>query len=146
MNIHEHQAKEILKEYGAPVSNGFVIFSSDEIKKKISKLKGKEYNDEYDRRLRLFRKAIGKDISPDQMHAAVYPLVSRTKKPFVPHKDVDVLEEFFGSEKMSEPFSPATNMPTYRDGLKSGNYILYENNTQYKLRKPAPIYLFRFKS
>ncbi len=43
MNIHEHQAKEILKEYGAPVSNGFVIFSSDEIKKKISKLKGKEF-------------------------------------------------------------------------------------------------------
>ena len=27
MNIHEHQAKEILKEFGAPVSNGIVIFS-----------------------------------------------------------------------------------------------------------------------
>ena len=26
MNIHEHQAKEILKEFGAPVSNGVVIF------------------------------------------------------------------------------------------------------------------------
>ena len=25
MNIHEHQAKEILKEFGAPVSNGVVI-------------------------------------------------------------------------------------------------------------------------
>ena len=24
MNIHEHQAKEILKEFGAPVSNGVV--------------------------------------------------------------------------------------------------------------------------
>ena len=43
MNIHEHQAKEILKEYGAPVSNGFVIFSPEEIKYKISKLKGKEF-------------------------------------------------------------------------------------------------------
>ena len=32
MNIHEHQAKEILKEFGAPVSNGIVIFSTDEIK------------------------------------------------------------------------------------------------------------------
>ena len=32
MNIHEHQAKEILKEYGAPVSNGVVIFSIDEIR------------------------------------------------------------------------------------------------------------------
>ncbi len=26
MNIHEHQAKELLKEFGAPVTNGFVIF------------------------------------------------------------------------------------------------------------------------
>ena len=34
MNIHEHQAKEILKEFGAPVSNGVVILSPDEIKKK----------------------------------------------------------------------------------------------------------------
>ena len=32
MNIHEHQAKEILKEFGAPISNGVVIFSIDEIK------------------------------------------------------------------------------------------------------------------
>ena len=43
MNIHEHQAKEILKEFGAPVSNGIVIFSSDEIKEKIKKLKSKEF-------------------------------------------------------------------------------------------------------
>ncbi len=39
MNIHEHQAKEILKEFGAPVSDGVVIFSTSEIKEKISKLK-----------------------------------------------------------------------------------------------------------
>ncbi len=43
MNIHEHQAKEILKEFGAPVSNGVVIFSIDEIKKKVIKLKSKEF-------------------------------------------------------------------------------------------------------
>ena len=43
MNIHEHQAKEILKEFGAPVSNGIVVLSLDEIKKKISKLKSKEF-------------------------------------------------------------------------------------------------------
>ena len=43
MNIHEHQAKKILKDFGAPVSNGVVIFSLDEIKKKIPKLKGKEF-------------------------------------------------------------------------------------------------------
>jgi succinyl-CoA synthetase beta subunit len=43
MNIHEHQAKEILKEFGAPASNGVVIFSIDEIDDKILKLKGKEF-------------------------------------------------------------------------------------------------------
>ena len=43
MNIHEHQAKAILKEFGAPVSNGIVIFSVNEINKKISNLKTKEF-------------------------------------------------------------------------------------------------------
>ena len=43
MNIHEHQAKEILKEFGAPVSKGIVIFSISEISKKISKLRGNEF-------------------------------------------------------------------------------------------------------
>ena len=27
MNIHEFQAKQLLKQFGAPVSNGVVIFS-----------------------------------------------------------------------------------------------------------------------
>ena len=43
MNIHEYQAKEILKEFGAPVSNGVVIFSVNEVKEKISKLKSREF-------------------------------------------------------------------------------------------------------
>ena len=43
MNIHEHQAKEILREFGAPVSNGVVILSTNEIDQKISKLKSKEF-------------------------------------------------------------------------------------------------------
>ena len=43
MNIHEHQAKEILREFGAPVSQGVVIFSIDEIKKKITKLNSKAF-------------------------------------------------------------------------------------------------------
>ena len=30
MNIHEHQAKALLKEYGAPVASGVAIFSADE--------------------------------------------------------------------------------------------------------------------
>ena len=43
MNIHEYQAKQILKEYGAPVSNGVVILSIKEIREKISQLKSKEF-------------------------------------------------------------------------------------------------------
>ncbi len=43
MNIHEHQAKEILRNYGAPVSNGVVIFSSEEINDKVSLLKKNAY-------------------------------------------------------------------------------------------------------
>ena len=43
MNIHEHQAKDLLKNYGAPVSNGIVILSKDEIAKKIRELKSKKF-------------------------------------------------------------------------------------------------------
>ena len=43
MNIHEHQAKKILKEFGAPVSNGVVITSLSEIKDKISNLKSEQF-------------------------------------------------------------------------------------------------------
>jgi len=34
MNIHEHQAKDLLRNYGAPVSSGVVIFKKEEIDKK----------------------------------------------------------------------------------------------------------------
>ena len=43
MNIHEHQAKEILREFGAPVSNGVVIYSLEEIEEKVKKLKSKNF-------------------------------------------------------------------------------------------------------
>ena len=43
MNIHEHQAKEILREFGAPVSKGIVVFKIEEISKKISELNSKEF-------------------------------------------------------------------------------------------------------
>ena len=39
MNIHEYQAKEILKDFGAPVTNGFVILKPQEVNEKISKIK-----------------------------------------------------------------------------------------------------------
>ena len=43
MNIHEHQAKDILREFGAPVSKGVVIYSIDEVEEKITNLSGKEF-------------------------------------------------------------------------------------------------------
>tara|TARA_B100000242_G_scaffold172204_1_gene123469 strand:- start:1943 stop:3106 length:1164 start_codon:yes stop_codon:yes gene_type:complete len=43
MNIHEYQAKEILREYGAPVSKGIVIFNEIEIEKKINSLVDGKY-------------------------------------------------------------------------------------------------------
>ena len=43
MNIHEYQAKKILKDFGAPVSDGVVISTLNEIEDKIKKLKTKEF-------------------------------------------------------------------------------------------------------
>ena len=39
MNIHEHQAKEILKKFGAPVPNGCPVHSLDELKAASEKIK-----------------------------------------------------------------------------------------------------------
>ncbi len=43
MNIHEYQAKKILKTYGAAVSNGVILLSPDEITEKIKILKGNNF-------------------------------------------------------------------------------------------------------
>ena len=43
MNIHEYQAKRILKDYGAPVSNGVAILSIRQIKEKILQLKSEQF-------------------------------------------------------------------------------------------------------
>ena len=42
MNIHEYQAKEILKKFGAKVPNGFPVFSLNEIKQKAALLKSNQ--------------------------------------------------------------------------------------------------------
>ena len=43
MNIHEHQAKELLLEFGAPVSKGIVIYDLNDIDEKIKILKSKKF-------------------------------------------------------------------------------------------------------
>ena len=43
MNIHEHQAKALLKEYGAPVAQGVAIFSADEAEAAAKALPGPLY-------------------------------------------------------------------------------------------------------
>jgi succinyl-CoA synthetase beta subunit len=40
MNIHEYQAKQLLREYGAPVSDGRVVLKADEAKTAASELDG----------------------------------------------------------------------------------------------------------
>tara|TARA_Y100000590_G_scaffold409147_1_gene500985 strand:- start:1587 stop:2747 length:1161 start_codon:yes stop_codon:yes gene_type:complete len=43
MNIHEHQAKKILKEFGVEVPNGIVAFTVNEIAQKAKQLNTKKY-------------------------------------------------------------------------------------------------------
>jgi len=43
MNIHEYQAKELLKKYGAPVSNGVVVSDLNDLEKKINSLNTNTY-------------------------------------------------------------------------------------------------------
>ena len=43
MNIHEHQAKQILKKYGATVPEGVFAFSVEELIKKAKLLNTKKY-------------------------------------------------------------------------------------------------------
>ena len=43
MNIHEHQAKEILRKFGASIPNGIVIHSPEEISTKIKLLNSSKY-------------------------------------------------------------------------------------------------------
>ena len=43
MIIHEHQAKQILKKYGATVPNGVFGFSVDDIVKRAKKLNTQKY-------------------------------------------------------------------------------------------------------
>lgn len=43
MNIHEYQAKELLRKYGVPTSSGTVILKQSEIEEKINQLDAKIY-------------------------------------------------------------------------------------------------------
>ena len=43
MNIHEHQAKQILKKYGAIVPEGVFAFNVPDLLKKIKTLKTDKY-------------------------------------------------------------------------------------------------------
>ena len=40
MNIHEHQAKELFREYNIPVSTGSVAFSKDQIEQSVNEVSG----------------------------------------------------------------------------------------------------------
>ena len=40
MNIHEHQAKDVLRQFGVPLANGVAVFSLDDAKRAIDSLPG----------------------------------------------------------------------------------------------------------
>ena len=40
MNIHEYQAKDILKSFGAPIAKGVTVYSLDEAQHAITYLPG----------------------------------------------------------------------------------------------------------
>ncbi len=40
MNIHEYQAKQVLKQFGAPIADGVPIFSADDVDAAIAELGG----------------------------------------------------------------------------------------------------------
>ena len=43
MNIHEYQAKEILRKYGVPTSTGLVVTKTEKINETIDKLNTEVY-------------------------------------------------------------------------------------------------------
>ena len=43
MNIHEHQAKELLRKYGISVPNGVFAFTVNELLEKVKNLNTKKY-------------------------------------------------------------------------------------------------------
>ena len=43
MNIHEHQAKDLLRKFGAFVPKGVVIYNKQEISKKIKSLRMNQF-------------------------------------------------------------------------------------------------------
>ena len=43
MNIHEYQAKDLLRQYDIPVLNGFIAFNSNDINQNINKLTGPKW-------------------------------------------------------------------------------------------------------
>ncbi len=44
MNIHEHQAKQILKKYGAVVPEGVFALNVDDLLDKVKSLKTEKYS------------------------------------------------------------------------------------------------------
>ena len=71
MNIHEHQAKEILRAYGAPVSNGIVLKTKNDIKEKILNLKSRSGQKLPTHTIRFWEKEF-KQIQPKKINNRRY--------------------------------------------------------------------------
>ena len=62
MNIHEHQAKEIFKQFNVPVPNGLVVFSIDNIKNILEISEEKYFLDDFNIALTKTLHPVGDDL------------------------------------------------------------------------------------
>jgi len=87
----------------------------------LDKLKGDEFDNEYDRRNALSKADLAKEFGtqghPMGLHNTVYPLKIKAHKTFNPETDMHVMEEFFRNNGI-----PQSNIDLY----KTGNYMMYE--------------------
>jgi hypothetical protein len=86
----------------------------------LERLKGEEFNNEYDRRSALARAELDKEFPdglPDKIHSTVYPLTVESNKIFNPETDMSVMAEFFKTNDIPQKV---------QDLYAGGNYMMYE--------------------
>jgi len=87
----------------------------------LERLKGKEFEDEYDRRSALARAEAEREFGgygrPDTIHSTVYPLKVQANKTFNPETDMNVMADFFEANKIPQ---------NLQDLYAGGNYMMYE--------------------
>ena len=152
MNIHEHQAKEILRDFGAPVSNGVVILKPEELNEKIkilkSKIDNRGYLDAIDHIDNMFDKVgeiSGSDEFADKLDYLITIMDEDEKDPEQIAKIADETYALFDKEvSWRNEFQKK-----YMDRINNHLQVLSDNiglRLQQKLTKEQAIYVSRCNS